>query len=86
MSDEEIGITTPREYAKLVETLHEREQRDYWRSGLVTSMVANVNRGKNQRAFKPDDFMPKLSKKKRKPQTWQDQLSIVKGIQASMGG
>lgn len=30
-----------------------------WRSGLVASTIANVNRGKSRRVFKPTDFMPK---------------------------
>lgn len=32
---------------------------DNWRAGLVASTIANVNRGKSRRAFKPTDFMPK---------------------------
>lgn len=32
---------------------------DYWRAGLIVSMIANVNRTKNQKPFKPEDFMPK---------------------------
>lgn len=33
-------------------------QADYWRAGVIAAMIANVNRKKNQPAFKPEDFMP----------------------------
>jgi len=33
---------------------------DNWRAGMVASVIANVNRGKGARAFKPDDFMQRL--------------------------
>lgn len=35
------------------------EERADLRSGIVASTIANVNRGKNTPAFKPEDFMPK---------------------------
>jgi len=35
-------------------------ERDDWRAGLIAATIANVNRGKNQPAFNPDDFMPKF--------------------------
>jgi hypothetical protein len=32
----------------------------FWRAGMITSMLANVNRTKKaERAYKPEDFMPK---------------------------
>lgn len=34
------------------------EERDDLRMGIVASVIANSNRGKNQKAFKPQDFMP----------------------------
>jgi len=32
---------------------------DFWRAGIIASMIANVNRKKNQKPFQPEDFMPK---------------------------
>lgn len=32
---------------------------EFWRAGMVASVLANVNRGKNSKPFKPEDFMPK---------------------------
>jgi hypothetical protein len=34
------------------------EERDDLRSGIVASVIANVNRGKNRKPFKPEEFMP----------------------------
>lgn len=36
------------------------EERDDLRMGIIASTIANVNRGKGQKAFKPDDFMPQF--------------------------
>jgi hypothetical protein len=30
----------------------------HWQVALVAATIANANRGKNQKAFKPEDFMP----------------------------
>jgi hypothetical protein len=32
---------------------------EFWRAGLLASILANVHRKKNQAPFKPEDFMPK---------------------------
>ncbi len=34
------------------------EKRDDLRMGIVASTVANVNRGRNQKPYRPQDFMP----------------------------
>ena len=31
---------------------------EFWRAAMIASMIANVNRSKNQKAFTPEDFMP----------------------------
>lgn len=36
------------------------EAPQYWRSGLLCSMVANALRGKDQRAFEVGDFIPEI--------------------------
>ena len=36
------------------------EERDDLRMGIMASTIANVNRGKNQKPFKPTDFMPQF--------------------------
>lgn len=50
------------------------EEREDLRMGIICSTIANANRGKNSRAFKPQDFIPKFDKKR---QTWQEQLQTV---------
>lgn len=60
------------------------EYRADLRAGIICSVIANVNRGKKQKAFKPTDFMPETAKKK--PQTWEEQLSMVEILNAAFGG
>jgi hypothetical protein len=38
------------------------EKRADLHAGIVASTIANAVRGKGQRAFKPDDFMPKFGR------------------------
>lgn len=45
------------------------EYQEYWRTGLICSMIANIMRGKNQRAYVPEDFMPQSFVMKRKQST-----------------
>lgn len=39
---------------------------DFLGHAITSSTVANVNRGKNRKAHKPDDFMPKFERQKQK--------------------
>ncbi len=50
------------------------EERADLRSGIIASTIANVNRGKGGKAYKPSDFIPKFEEKR---QTWQEQLRAV---------
>ena len=68
------------EYSK-VEPL---EYRADLRAGTICAVIANVNRSKKQKAYKPTDFMPEQAKKK--PQTWKEQKSIVEILNAAYGG
>lgn len=60
------------------------EERADWRSGMVASVVANVNRDpKRGRPFQPKDFMPQFDEKAarsaaRKPLLGTEQWSDVK--------
>jgi len=38
------------------------ETREDLRTGIVSSVIANVNKGKSGRPFTPADFMPKFDK------------------------
>lgn len=56
----------------------------YLGTGIVASTVANVNRGKNKKAYKPKDFMPKPERQK--TQSVDDMIGIAKHITTAMGG
>lgn len=62
-----------------------RNERADYRSALICSVIANVNRGKGQKPFKVQDFMPQESGPK-KNQTPEEQLTIVKMLNAAFGG
>lgn len=56
---------------------------------LLASVIANVNRAKAGKAFKPADFMPKWDQ--RAPagageQTGEDHLRMIRGLNRAMGG
>jgi len=44
------------------------EAAHYLRTGIIASTIANVHRGKDSRAFTPEDFMPLTFKAEVKPQ------------------
>lgn len=41
------------------------EERADLRAGIVASTIANVNRGKNKRAYKAQAFMPRFERKRK---------------------
>jgi len=70
------------------------ERLDYL-AAAVQATLANVNRGKRQKAFKPVDFAPPWADRKRwpwsdredrGPMTGEEILRTVKGITRRMGG
>lgn len=61
------------------------EERADLRAAIVAATVANANRRKGKRAFKPADFMPRF-KQQAEPQSWEDQLRLVEMLNAAFGG
>lgn len=53
------------------------EHAAYWRAGVIAATIANVNRGKSQRALKPEDFMPPEPKPKREAQTTEEMKVVL---------
>lgn len=53
-------------------------------AGIVAAVIYNANRGKGQKARKPDDFIPQWDQ--RKPQTWQEQLAAIRAANEALGG
>ena len=51
---------------------------------ITASTVANVNRGKGQKAFEVSDFMPAF--KDKKAQTVEEMLQIIQVVTVGMGG
>jgi hypothetical protein len=58
------------------------EERDDLRMGIVASTIANANRGKGQKAYKPTDFIPDFE-----PETEeQAQARLMAKAMAALGG
>jgi hypothetical protein len=54
---------------------------------MLQATIANVNRGRTQRPYKADDFMPRWGVgKPAGPMTGEDMLRAVKRVNKTMGG
>lgn len=63
------------------------ELRADWRSGLVAAVLANVNRKKDSKTYKPDDFMPKFTGPKDDADDWrvmQDRIRLAGAMAGAM--
>lgn len=62
---------------------------EFWRAGMIASMIANVNRTKSQKAFTPEDFMPDgMAEKPTKqvdPDAIADRMKLYNEMQARHG-
>lgn len=58
-----------REFAEwnVVESIEPTDRDDWQRAAMIACVIANANRGKNQKAFTVEDFMPRRKKKKQTP-------------------
>lgn len=59
------------------------EDTQYLGHAITASTIANVNRGKHGKRYKPDDFMPKFKAKK---QTTQEQIAFAAALTQALGG
>jgi len=57
-------------------------------AGIVAATIANVNRDpkRQKKPFRPQDFMPRWEPEKRKEQTWEEQLEVVRMLHVAFGG
>lgn len=62
------------------------ERRGDLRAAIVAATIANANRGKNQKAYKVEDFMPKLGDDEEQEPDWESMLERVRGLNAAFGG
>ena len=60
------------------------EERQDMKFGQLCALIANAVTGKKGRTFKPEDFLLK-TKADEKP-AWQEMLTQIEGLNASMGG
>lgn len=56
---------------------------DFLGHAITSSTIANVNRDKNQRAYKVEDFMPKFEKKE---QTTDQMIQMAEMFTIGLGG
>lgn len=67
-----------------IDAYEARERAAYWRSGLITATVLNVNRKKGSKAAKPEDFVPK--KRRSTTQTPKQMANQLRALTLAMGG
>ena len=60
-------------------------QRGDLQAAMICMLVANVNRGKGQRPFRVQEFLPEYWPHSAEPD-WQRQLAMVEMLNAAMGG
>lgn len=62
------------------------EERADLRAGIIASTIANVNRKKGTRAFRPDEFMPKFDRFDRQEQDIEQQKAAAEALILAFGG
>ena len=58
-------------------------------AAIIASTIANANRGKRGRAYKPEDFLPNWDRRTAEPageQTGEDHLRMIRALNKAMGG
>lgn len=71
------------EWAAFLQLEPHGEDRADLRAGIVASTIANANRKKGTRAFKPSDFMPDFDKRE---QTLEEQKTAAEAMLLAFGG
>ena len=85
LTEKEFWALTPAEFFALTGRLSLQKRWGDFRAGIIAATIANVNRGKKKKAYKPADFMPKEESRGEK-KTWQEQLTWVEMINAALYG
>lgn len=79
---ERISIQELQEWIVLEQIEPFGEAAEYWRAAMIAATIANCNRSKKQRAFKPQYFMPKLyGGAPIKERTIEEQFAFFKRLQ-----
>jgi hypothetical protein len=58
------------------------EERADLRAGIIASTIANANRGKNQKVFKPSDFIARFDP----PDEEAEAALMIEKVRAALGG
>lgn len=83
---------TPAQFFACVERKEAQREEEYFRTGILASTVANVQRGKNRRPYKPSDFMPVSESKEKKRKARRQKMSpeemkaVAMQINIALGG
>ena len=59
------------------------EERADLRAGIIAATIANANRGKGSKRFKPSDFMPQFKRRTARRQTPDQMKQILKTYAAA---
>jgi len=74
---------TPRQFLLLARMRRQEIMRQEFGPALICTAISAIVGVKRS----PYDFMPSMvGKRKRKTQTWEDQLRLIKAMHASIGG
>lgn len=71
------------EWAAFLQLEPQGEERADLRAGIISSVIANANRKKGTKPFKPSDFMPKFDHKE---QTIHEQRAAAEALALAFGG
>ena len=72
-----------KEFNELSKRHLRQDEKEDSRVALLCAVIVNSHRGKKGKKVKPQDFMPG---KKKKKESWQEQLGEAKRITALFGG
>jgi hypothetical protein len=79
LSESELQSIKLEQFNALLDRWESEQEWENYRVALICSVLCNINKGKNTKAFSPKDFMP--YKQKPKQQTPQEMLNIIQGFQ-----
>lgn len=82
LTSEEFWSLSLRETFLLIDRWDAAEQRQDRRAAIAPCILANVHRGKDQKPYKIEDFMPGGRKK----QTVEDHMALLEAVTKAFGG
>jgi hypothetical protein len=89
LTTEEIGRLTMAQLAALNTQYEANRDHEDWRFALIVCTLANLHRGKDQKAIEPGDVMPWLRRKAKDTeprQTPAEMRAVIEEITRELGG